>query len=141
MGEGSWGNELQLEVRDYECDLQGVVNNAVYQHYMEHARHRWMEQMGLDFAALHAQGIDLVVVRVEIDYRFPLRSRDRFVVRSALEREGRLRIICRQHIHRLADDKIISQATVVSACLQNGRPAMPAVIEEKFNAAVQASVR
>ena len=23
---------LEMEVRDYECDLQGIVNNANYQH-------------------------------------------------------------------------------------------------------------
>ena len=28
--------ELKMKVRDYECDLQGIVNNANYQHYIEH---------------------------------------------------------------------------------------------------------
>ena len=27
--------ELKMKVRDYECDLQGIVNNANYQHYLE----------------------------------------------------------------------------------------------------------
>ena len=38
---------LTLAVRDYECDLQGVVNNAVYQNYLEHARHQYLQSLGL----------------------------------------------------------------------------------------------
>jgi acyl-CoA thioester hydrolase len=125
-------NELEFEVRDYECDLQGVVNNAVYQHYVEHARHKWLESLGLDFAALHGQGIDLVVVRLEIDYKLPLRSGDRFVVRSWFEREGRLRLICHQDIYRLPDEKLIAQARVTATGIQNGRPVIPAVVAEKL---------
>ena len=57
---------LELAVRDYECDLQGVVNNAVYQNYLEHARHEYLKSIGIDFAALTLQGINLVVTRVEM---------------------------------------------------------------------------
>lgn len=28
----------QMEVRDYECDIQGIVNNARYLHYTEPTR-------------------------------------------------------------------------------------------------------
>ena len=61
--------ELEMKVRDYECDLQGVVNNANYQHYMEHARHEFLEHAGANFGELHQQGIDAMVARVEIDYK------------------------------------------------------------------------
>jgi len=125
-------NELEFEVRDYECDLQGVVNNAIYLHYIEHARHQWLASLGVDFAALHDKGIDLVVVRIEVDYKHPLRSRDRFVVRSGFQREGRLRLICSQDIYRASDEKLIAQARVVATAIENGRPAMPAAVVEKI---------
>ena len=73
--------ELELQVRDYECDLQGIVNNAVYQNYLEHCRHKFLNFVGLDFAELHKDGIDAVVIRAEIDYKFPLRPGDDFFVR------------------------------------------------------------
>ena len=60
--------KLTFEVRDYECDLSGIVNNAVYQHYLEHARHKYLRTRRLDFAALEEQGITLVVVRIEMDF-------------------------------------------------------------------------
>lgn len=134
MEKTTYQNELALEVRDYECDLQGVVNNANYLHYLEHARHQWLLSIGLDFDALHREGIDLVVVRIEIDYRFPLRSGDRFVVRSAFRREGRLRLICSQDIYRQPDERLVVQAKVVATGLQNGRPVIPPAIAEKMDA-------
>ena len=31
--------DLEMKVSDYECDIQSIVNNANYQHYIEHTRH------------------------------------------------------------------------------------------------------
>jgi acyl-CoA thioester hydrolase len=121
----TYQHNLEFTVRDYECDLQGIVNNAVYQNYLEHARHEFLFAIGLDFSALHDAGIDPVVSRIEIDYKYSLRSRDRFVVRSNLIQEGKLRFIFLQDIYRLLDEKIIAQARVVGVCVQNGRPVMP----------------
>ena len=70
--------ELEMQVRDYECDVQGIVNNAVYQNYLEHCRHQFLQTVGLDFNQMHKEGIDGVVIRAEIDYKFPLRPDDVF---------------------------------------------------------------
>jgi acyl-CoA thioester hydrolase len=128
--------DLEFIVRDYECDLLGVVNNAVYQHYLEHARHEFMHASGIDFAKLHEEGIDPIVVRVELDYKFPLRSRDKFVVRIAVQREGRLRFVFYQDVFRQPDGQLILNGKVTAVCLQNGRPVVPdkvAGVLEKYN--------
>ena len=34
--------QLDFKVRDYECDLQGIVNNVNYQHFYEHTLHEFL---------------------------------------------------------------------------------------------------
>jgi len=114
-----------MAVRDYECDMQGIVNNAVYQHYLEHARHEFLKSRGLSFADLTRAGIHVVVARAEIDYRRPLRSGDAFVVTVQTERESRLRLVFLQRIER-ADGELMLEARIVTAAVnERGRPYYP----------------
>lgn len=91
-----------MRVRDYECDLQGIVNNAIYQHYTEHCRHEFIESRGIEFADLHNRGIDVVVANLEMRFKTSLRPRDHFEVRLKLEKNG-LRYTFHQDIVRLVD--------------------------------------
>ena len=116
---------IELAVRDYECDLQGVVNNANYQHYLEHARHEFLISRGISFADLHEEGLDLIVTRVEIDYKYPLRSLDKFVIRLNVRREGNIRVIFDQNIYRLPDEKLIEKACVTAVATKKGKPVAP----------------
>ena len=112
--------ELTMKVRDYECDLQGIVNNANYQHYIEHTRHEFLLTRGVSFADLHARGIDAVVARLQMAFKTPLRSGDSFVSRLAVRKEG-LRIVFVQDIYRLPDDKPVIRSTVETVCVVDGR--------------------
>lgn len=117
--------EIDLEVRDYECDLEGVVNNAVYLNYLEHARHDCLRRYGFTFADLHRQGCDLVVTRLEIDYRAPLRPGDRFAVATRLRRHSRLRFAFDQQIRRRPDGQRMVSALVIGTGVIDGRPGLP----------------
>ena len=105
--------KYETEVRDYECDLQGVVNNSVYQNYLEHTRHLYIKSIGIDFAELSNRGIFLMVKRVEIDYQRPLKSGDKFYSVLKMERISALRFGFVQHIYRSADDKLMIKAMVI----------------------------
>jgi acyl-CoA thioester hydrolase len=125
MAEDNHPYNLKFVVRDYECDLQGVVNNANYQHYLEHARHQFLISKGISFGQLHDEGIDLIVTKVEIEYKFPLRSRDEFIVTVEIRREGNARILFVQDIFRLPDLKLVVKAKVTGVSTKKGRPVPP----------------
>lgn len=130
----TYNHELEFKVRDYECDMQGVVNNAVYQNYLEHARHELLRSRGIDFAALTAAGINLVVVRAELDYKKSLASNNRFVVRSRLRRRSRLRFEFEQDILRLPDETLMLSARIFGTSLdQRGRPHLPEQLRQLFD--------
>ncbi|MDR0810889.1 MAG: acyl-CoA thioesterase [Paludibacter sp.] len=110
---------LEFKVRDYECDLQGIVNNANYQRYLEHTRHEFLLERNVSFADLHTQGIDAVVARFEIAYKTPLRSKDVFVSKLYVQKEG-VKYVFHQAIFRKSDDKLCAKAKVETVVLING---------------------
>ena len=112
--------ELEFKVRDYECDLQGIVNNAVYQHYLEHTRHEFLLDRNLSFSALHEQGIDAVVARIEIAFKSPLRSRDEFISKLNVKKDG-VKYIFNQIIVRKSDDKLCVSAKVTTVVVVEGK--------------------
>lgn len=116
-------NELyryEMKVRDYECDIQGVVNNANYQHYLEHARHEFLIEKGCSFSALHEQGIDFMVSKATIEYKTSLRGGDCFYVAIAMKRSG-AKLVCYQNIYRTCDDVLCAKGIIEIICLENGR--------------------
>ena len=112
--------ETRMEVRDYECDIEGIVNNANYVHYCEHTRHLFLQQCGLSFADMHAKGIDAVVARMQLQYKVPLRPDDVFWSRLNLKKDG-IKYVFYQDIYRAADEKLCFRAQIELVCLVNGR--------------------
>lgn len=112
--------ETRMEVRDYECDIQGIVNNANYLHYLEHTRHLFLVSRGVSFSALHEKGVDAVVARMTLNYKTPLRCDDHFISRLRVEKDG-FKFIFHQDIFRASDEKLSMRAQVELVVLKDGK--------------------
>lgn len=130
MKEKEYIYETRIEVRDYELDAEGIVNNANYLHYLEHTRHCFCREEGFSFSDMRRAGIDPVLSRVEIDYLVPLRSGN--VMRSclAMERKGP-RFIFRQDIFTESGQPVV-RARVTVVALKNGKLSRGDELAEAF---------
>ena len=124
---------IEMSVRDYECDIQGVVNNSVYQNYLEHARHEYLKSIGIDFKSYTDKKINLVVVRIELDYKYSLSSGDSFIVTVDLKKESRIKFAFFQNIYLVPDKRPVIIGKVIGVAINpNGRPHIPEEFKSIF---------
>ncbi|MEL3909380.1 MAG: thioesterase family protein [Treponemataceae bacterium] len=62
---------FDLDVRTYELDSYGHVNNAVYLNYFEYTRIKFLDEIGFDFKGLTDEGYCLYVTKTNISYKYP----------------------------------------------------------------------
>ena len=123
--------ETQMQVRDYECDIEGIVNNANYLHYCEHTRHLFLKECGLSFAEMHAKGVDAVVARMNLQYKTPLRPDDEFISRMRLTKEG-IKYVFHHDIFRASDEALCFRGDVTLVCIVDGRLGQSADYDAAF---------
>lgn len=116
----NYSYEIEIKVRDYECDAQGIVNNANYQHYFEHARHEFLEYAGCSFGKMREAGIEPVVARIEINYKNSLRGGELFICKLFMRKEG-IRFVFYQDIFRKSDGILCAEAKVTTVCTRVGK--------------------
>ena len=115
-----------MEVRDHELDRFGVVNNAVYQNYLEHARHAFLASRGISLTHLLEEKFRPVITRIELEYLFPLQSGDSFSVQLWLTRLTRVKFQFFQQIQKIPSMQSTTRVNVIGTFLgPNDRPVMP----------------
>ncbi len=123
--------QTRLDVRDYECDIEGIVNNAQYIHYCEHTRHLFLKQCGLSFADLHRRGQDAVVARMQLQYKAPLRPDDEVLSCLNLQKEG-IKYVFYQDLYRASDEQLCFRGKIELVCLVEGRLASASDYDDAF---------
>lgn len=123
--------EYKIKVRDYECDAQGVVNNANYLHYFEATRHELMESCGLRLRDLTEANIIPLLRNANISYKNSLRGSEEFISSVKIEREG-LRYFFLQEITRIPDNTLCAKAVIEVVCLIDGKISKPEMFDKAF---------
>ena len=108
----------EFSVRDYECDVQGIVNNAVYLNYLEHARHKFLKHFDIDFVDMSKKGLDLVVIEIHAKYYDSLRHDDEFFIQTQFKKISKLKFVFEQNIFKKSNPhKPLLKAEVTGCCI------------------------
>ena len=108
----------EVQVMFFDTDCGGVVSNIAYLRFIEIARTRLAEELGLHLANMAQTQQYPVVVRTEIDYRRAARLADRLVIEGWLDRLERARFWCAFRIVRTNDNVLIAECRQMLALIE-----------------------
>lgn len=90
---GDSGGRTLIRVRYCECDPMGVAHHASFAPWLEIARTNLLRSLGQTYKAMERDGVYLVVTRLEVRYRRPVRYDDIVEVITAVVRSGPVRLV------------------------------------------------
>jgi acyl-CoA thioester hydrolase len=102
----------RLRVRYAECDPQGVVFNAHYLAFADHAlTELWRELFG-GYAAMLDRGVDVVVAEAHVRFRAPARFDEELRVAVTAVHLGTTSMMLRDEITRAVDGAPVAEVEV-----------------------------
>src|SRR5438445_13507729 len=111
-------SRTEWQVVFFDPDCGGVVSKIAYLRFIEIARTRLVEELGLALAEMAEKQTYPVVVRTEIDYRRAAKLGDRLVIEGWLDQVERARFWCGFRITRPDDDTLIAQCRQMLALIE-----------------------
>lgn len=99
MGQIPTEGSVRLRVRYVECDPMGVAHHSSYVPWLEMARTELLRGSGRTYAEMERGGLFLVITKLDVKYRRPIRYDDVVDVRVRASVTSRIKI---HHAYELA---------------------------------------
>jgi acyl-CoA thioester hydrolase len=107
------------KVRFSDSDIQGHVFNANYVVYFDDAITDYMDAAGLPYSEITARGHDMVLARVECDYRSPGVLGESLEVGVGVERVGNTSLVFGLRIREAAEKRVIAEGKEIYVILDH----------------------
>lgn len=116
-------SEIEIEVRYYETDQMGVVHHSNYIRYFECGRCHYLKEAGIPIEKIEEMGVEMPVVSVTANYKFPAKMGDILRVVSRIDKEPMARVEILTEIYN-QDNKLLCDGSVVLGFTKkdSGRP-------------------
>lgn len=127
----------EKKIYGYECDIYGHMNNANYLTMLEAARSEALSEMGMPVKAFLEMGIQLFVLRYELDYVKALMLEDTVSVKSWCYTMNRLKGFWKQEVYNSAGE-LCFKAQVIFVHASEGKvKRLPVDVFEHINSFVE----
>ena len=100
----------------YDTDVAGVVHHSNYLRYFEAGRIEFLRELGLPYIEFQHNGIGFVPVNIDINYHYPLREDDEYIVTVELIELKKASFIVKQTVE--CNHKLNVSATIQLACVK-----------------------
>ncbi len=104
-------DKITIKVRGYHLDVYGHVNNTRYLEFLEEAR--WVvKDHYFDFPEFHEQGLAIVIVNTNINYRLPAGLGDLLEIHTFIKKISSRSSVFRHEVYKNGSDKLVADAEV-----------------------------
>ena len=108
----------EVEVMFFDTDCGGVVSNIAYLRFIEIARTKLAEALGMRLAEMAQTQRYPVVVRTEINYKRAAKLGDKLIIDGWLDELQRARFWCAFQIRRPCDESVIADCRQMLALIE-----------------------
>lgn len=108
------------KVKYYECDGMAITHHSNYIRFMEEARVDWLDQLGLGFEKMEADGIVSPVMGLECQYRKSTVFQDEIQIEVRVKSFSTLKLVFEYEMR--VQDAVVFTGSSTHCFLSGGRP-------------------
>ena len=103
-------NRTTTLIRFCEVDSLGIVWHGNYVKYLEDGREAFGREFGLGYNDVYDFGLLIPIIKLDIDFKLPVRYGDEIVIETTFVNEAAAKIIFDYTIYRKSDDAVVLTA-------------------------------